>query len=111
MDACTVTLIGDDSRTLSGVGVARGRHGPSLDARLVVDADLAAAVAALVPEGMAARRLDDGRLVLRAAVRDAGSLFDWLIPFGGAIEIASPDDLRAQMAVRLETTASAWARG
>jgi proteasome accessory factor B len=85
-------------------------HGPSVEARIVVGADLAAAVARLLPDRVASRSLDGGSLLVRPLVRDAGLLFDWLLPMGPGCEIVGPIDLRAQMAVRLETTAVAWGR-
>lgn len=85
-------------------------HGPSVEARVVVEAGAADRLLASLGDGVAVRHLDDGRVVVRMMVRDAGSFFDWVLPLGRKAELVSPSDLRAQLAVRLETTAVAWSR-
>jgi len=86
-------------------------QGPSVEARILLAAAAGEQVARLLPEDVPVRRLDDGRVVVRLFVRDAGALFDWLLPLAGDVEVLGPGDLRSQLAVRLETTAVSWSRG
>jgi hypothetical protein len=85
-------------------------NGPSVEARVVIATEQADEVCAMLPAHVAHRRLEDGRLLIRPLVRDAGALFDWLLPLAGAAEVLGPSDLRAQYAVRLETTSLFWQR-
>jgi predicted DNA-binding transcriptional regulator YafY len=83
-------------------------QGPSVEARLLIEEKAAQRLLAVLPTDIAARRLDDGRVVLRMLVRDATAFFDWLLSLGTEVSLLGPAELRAQLAVRLETTGVAW---
>jgi predicted DNA-binding transcriptional regulator YafY len=85
-------------------------RGPAAEARLLVEATHADALSGAVADYISVSRLDDGGALVRVFVHDAGALFDWILPLLPNVELLGPEELRSQLAVRLETTAIAWTR-